>query len=104
MFSPGAQAGMSIAASPPAPTEAMFNFSFNVLKPAAFREGVLANPPAGTAPASRGPKKKCRLDNPLPDISALPIGNCPLSCGEISRIDPGCQPKSAQIRPNPPSI
>src|SRR5215471_16306813 len=29
-----------------------------------FREGVAPNPPAGTAPASSVPKKKCRLEYP----------------------------------------
>src|SRR5271169_1930113 len=47
-------------AFPPAPMEAMFNFSFGDLKPSILRFGELPNPAAGTAPASREPKKKCR--------------------------------------------
>ena len=55
MFSVGAQPSISLAALPPAPIEAMFSFSFGDLYPNAFREGVLPNPPAGTAPASSVP-------------------------------------------------
>jgi hypothetical protein len=54
---------MSLAALPPAPMEATFNFSLGDLYPSAFSEAVLPNPARGTAPASREPKKKYRLEN-----------------------------------------
>ena len=40
---------------PPAPMEAMLSFSLGDLYPIIFRDGVLPNPPDGTAPASREP-------------------------------------------------
>src|SRR5690349_12248271 len=61
MFS-DSQPVISLSALPPAPMEAMFSFSFGDLYPRNLREGVLPNPAAGTAPASRLPKKKCLRD------------------------------------------
>ena len=55
MFSVGAAAEMLDAPWPPEPIAAKFSFSFGDLYPADFNEGVLPNPTAGTAPASRLP-------------------------------------------------
>src|SRR5260370_42194690 len=63
IFSDAANPRMSLPALPPAPIEATFNFSLGDLYPSAFSEGVLPNPARGTAPASRDPKKKYRLEN-----------------------------------------
>ena len=58
------QPAMSLAPFPPAPIAAIFSFSLGDLNPARLRDGVLPNPPAGMLPASRVPKKKCRLETP----------------------------------------
>src|SRR5450759_1088128 len=71
IFSVGAQPLMSSAARPPAPIEAILSFSLGDLKPAALSEGVLPNPPAGTAQVIRAPWKKCRLENPLVAMGRL---------------------------------
>src|SRR5215472_6526361 len=67
----GAQPRMSLAAFPPAPIEAMFSFSFGDLYPSALSDPELLNPRAGTAPASRDPKKKCRREN---ESNAIDVG------------------------------
>src|SRR5262245_57802456 len=67
----GAQPRMSLAALPPAPIEAMFSFSFGDLYPSALSDPELLNPRAGTAPASRDPKKKCRREN---ESNAIDVG------------------------------
>ena len=68
MFSVGAAALTLDPPWPPEPMAATFSFSFGDLYPADFSDGVLPNPAAGTAPASRLPKKKCRLDNAISDL------------------------------------
>jgi hypothetical protein len=50
---------MSVHPLPPAPTAAMFNFSFGDLNPSCFSDRTLPNPPAGTTPAINEPTKKC---------------------------------------------
>src|ERR1044071_3909614 len=67
----GAQPRISLAALPPAPMEAIFSFSLGDLYPSAFSDPELENPRAGTAPASREPKKKCRREKSI-DIN---VGN-----------------------------
>src|ERR1017187_4755801 len=62
---------MSSAARPPAPIDAILSFSLGDLKPAALSDGVLPNPPAGTAPAIRAPWKKRRLENRLLAMDGL---------------------------------
>src|SRR5208283_1291087 len=73
MFSVLAQARMSLAALPPAPIDAIFSFSSGDLYPSMRRDRVLPNPPAGTAPASSEPKKKCRRLNLASDIQFPPV-------------------------------
>jgi hypothetical protein len=63
MFSVGAQPAMLVGARPPTPMQAMFSFSLGDLKAARFSDGTPANPPAGIAPASSEPKKKCLREN-----------------------------------------
>ena len=55
MFSVGAAAPMFEAACPPEPIDPKFSFSLGDLYPSDFRDAVLPNPTAGTAPASRLP-------------------------------------------------
>src|SRR5215470_14394261 len=68
----GAQPRMSLAAFPPEPIEAMFSFSFGDLYPSALSDPELLNPRAGTAPASKDPKKKCRRENESNAITWAP--------------------------------
>jgi hypothetical protein len=56
---------ISAEALPPAPIEAILSFSLGDLYPNLGSEPELPNPPLGTAPASKEPKKKYRLVNAI---------------------------------------
>src|ERR1035441_2432848 len=58
MFSVGAAAEILDAPWPPEPIAPKFSFSLGDLYPAAFSDGVLPNPNAGTAPANRLPRSE----------------------------------------------